>query len=1071
MDELLDAALDRPAAEREPFLREACAHDAELYAQVKRLLAAAEQQDTVLDQPAADFAANLVASSKLQAHDGPLRIGPYRIVGELGRGGMGAVCLAEREEHFEQRVALKLIRRGLHLDDRLVRRFLDERQMLATLEHANIARLMDGGVTDEGVPWFAMEFVEGEPIDVWCDARRLSIEARLELFGTVCDAVAYAHERGIVHRDLKPSNILVRHDGTVKLLDFGIAKLAVFDDPTDETVTRTRMMTPEYASPEQIRGESVSATSDVYSLGVLLYELLTGRRPYRITGRTSGEIEQAVLTQQPARPSTAVRSAEETSAADVAAAAQAAHARGTTLTRLSERLRGELDEIVLKALSKETRQRYPTVIALANDVRRYLAGLPIRTPSQTSRRAVATAVALVSVIALASTLWESPSGAPSTSETPILAVGLISDYRATAGSDAARALADLLATNLARVPSLRVISAARIYEVMAQRGGNADPDAGAYNAAARHAGAAMLIDGALYALASGGFRLDLRRIDVATGELLAAHTVEGNDIFALVDSGTVRIIAGVGVSSSIGPIADVTTHSEVAYRLYEQGVRAYYRGDYVTAQNLLDAALAEDSTFAMARYYRGRSEPHSAVVALQHFEKAVQLADRATDRERLIIRAAWGAATADPGTLGITDTLAARYPQEPEAHYWAARALLEANDYAASLRRLRQTVELDSAARRGLTPICTVCDARGLLVSTLLNMDSFATAERESRAWTRLEPQSAAAWQRLSETFSYLGKTASAREALWRAFDLDARLRAEPGNLAYFRLLNAEYDTLEDELREHARTAAPERRSEALWYLAILLRRQGRLAEAFDVARTQRSLAVAIQPDNAPMQYAYQVSQVLFELGRYRESAALFDSIAQAHAGFTASMRAKYQAWPLALAASALAAAGDAAALAARIDTIRALGSKSLLARDQRLHHHVRGLLLVARGRDEDAIAEFRRAMLNGLVFSRTNFELARLLLARRQPAEAVQVLQPVLHSIEGAGLYVTRTELEELLARAWDAAGARDSALVHYRAVAVAWQRADPALHVRVQHVRNRVTALQSSAAGRVNP
>jgi serine/threonine protein kinase/tetratricopeptide (TPR) repeat protein len=1024
---------------------------------------ATEQQDTVLDRPAADFAANLVANLEQKPADAPSRIGPYRIVGELGRGGMGAVCLAEREEHFEQRVALKVIRRGLHLDDQLVRRFLEERQMLASLEHANIARLMDGGVTDDGVPWFAMEYVEGEPIDAWCDTRRLSIEARLELFCTVCDAVAYAHERQIVHRDLKPSNILVRHDGTVKLLDFGIAKLAVFDETTDATATRTHMMTPEYASPEQIRGESVSGTSDVYSLGVLLYELLTGRRPYRITGRTSREIEQAVLREQPARPSTAVRDAEEANPAEVAAATRAAHARGTTSARLSERLRGELDDIVLKALAKETRQRYPAVIALANDVRRYLAGLPIRTPSRTRRRAAVAGIALVIVAALAITLRESATRTASTSETPVLAVGLISDYRTAPAADAARSLADLLATNLARIPALRVISAARIYEVMAQRGGGANPDAGAYSAAARHAGAAMLIDGALYALGTGGYRLDLRRIDVATGELLAAHTVAGNDIFALVDSVTSKIIADVGVSSSIGPVADVTTHSEVAYRLYEQGVRAYYRGDHVTAQNLLDAALAEDSTFAMARYYRGRSEPHSAVLALRHFEKAVQLADRATDRERLIIRAAWGAATADPGTLEITDTLAARYPHEPEAHFWAARALLEANDYAAALRRLRQTVELDSAARRGLTPICTVCDARGLLVSTLLNMDSFAAAERESHAWTRLEPQSPAAWRRLSETFGLLGKEASARAALWRAFDLDARLRAEPVHLAYLRFHSADHETLEGELRELARTAAPERRSEALWYLAILLRRQGRLTEALDVARTQRRLAVELQPDNAPMQYAYQVSQVLFELGRHREAAALFDSIAQAQAGFTASMRAKYQAWPLTLAASAYAAAGDTGALAARIDTIRVLGSKSLLARDQRLHHHVRGLLLVARSRDEEAVAEFRRALLNGLVYTRTNFELARLLLARRQPADAVKVLQPALHSIEGAGLYVTRTELEELLARAWDAAGSRDSALVHYRAVITTWQRADPALRERVQHVRTRVAALEN--------
>ncbi|MGH7555064.1 MAG: serine/threonine-protein kinase, partial [Longimicrobiales bacterium] len=283
IEDLADAALDVAPADREAWLRGACGEDVGLFADVVELLEGGELGDAFLSAPIAMLDTRLATPfdppDEHVTKPAPFRIGPYRIVRELGRGGMGTVFLAEREEHFEQRVALKVIRRGLHLDEHLLRRFRDERQLLATLEHANIARLLDGGVTQDDEPWFAMEYVEGEPIDHWCDARRLAIEARLELFGTVCDAVEYAHGRQIVHRDLKPSNILVRGDGTVKLLDFGVAKLVSPDGAavSDQTRTGLRLLTPEYASPEQVRGDAVTSASDVYSLGVLLYELLTGR--------------------------------------------------------------------------------------------------------------------------------------------------------------------------------------------------------------------------------------------------------------------------------------------------------------------------------------------------------------------------------------------------------------------------------------------------------------------------------------------------------------------------------------------------------------------------------------------------------------------------------------------------------------------------------------------------------------------------------------------------------------------------------------------------------------------------
>jgi serine/threonine-protein kinase len=254
-------------------------------------------------------------------------------------------------------------------DPHLVRRFLEERQILATLDHPHIARLLDGGVTGDRLPWFAMEYVEGEPIDRYCDRRRLGIDERLRLFLAVCDAVHYAHRNLVVHRDLKPSNVLVTAEGQVKLLDFGIAKLLAAGDGTEATVTQVgrRALTPEYASPEQVRGEPVTVASDVYSLGVMLYSLLCGRRPYRILGRDEREVERAVLEGSVNAPSVA-----STQQADAAAD------RSTSPDKLGRRLRGDLDMIVLTALRKEPERRYQGVEALAADLRRHLEGLPVQ---------------------------------------------------------------------------------------------------------------------------------------------------------------------------------------------------------------------------------------------------------------------------------------------------------------------------------------------------------------------------------------------------------------------------------------------------------------------------------------------------------------------------------------------------------------------------------------------------------------------------------------------------------------------------------------------------------------------
>ena len=317
----------------------------------------------------------------------PRRIGAYRIIRELGRGGMGVVYLAVRnDDRFTRHVALKVLKRGTDTED-ILRRFDQERQVLAALNHPGIARLYDAGETEDGLPYFAMEYVEGQRIDEYCDTHRLRIGERLELFRQLCTTVHYVHKNLMVHRDLKPSNILVTGDGVPKLLDFGIAKLinpgmALFVG--DPTATEQRIMTPEYASPEQVRGDPISVASDIYSLGVILYELLTGHRPYRIQSRVDAEIKRVICEVDPERPSTVVTRVEVIEPGDRPSGASTtitpvavAKVREGQPARLRRRLAGDIDNIVLKTLRKEPQRRYESADQIANDIGRHLDGLPV----------------------------------------------------------------------------------------------------------------------------------------------------------------------------------------------------------------------------------------------------------------------------------------------------------------------------------------------------------------------------------------------------------------------------------------------------------------------------------------------------------------------------------------------------------------------------------------------------------------------------------------------------------------------------------------------------------------------
>ncbi|MBL8206787.1 MAG: protein kinase [Blastocatellia bacterium] len=409
VEKLFQAAVDLAPAERAEYLAKACHNDPELRHEVESLLAY-ESAETIAEgafQQAIRGVASAVVAEPSSIQGAGLKeagdsligqmVGVYRILELIGRGGMGTVYLAERADaEFRQQVAIKIIKRGMDTD--FIRdRFLQERQILASLEHPNIARLLDGGTTADGLPYFVMEHVTGTSLLTYCNAHRLSIAERLKLFRQVCAAVQHAHQKLVVHRDLKPSNILVNEEGVPKLLDFGIAKLL---DPNatpgaTQALTRTdqRLLTPDYASPEQVRGKAITTATDIYSLGVVLYELLTGQRPHKFDALSLGEIEHAICEQEPELPSRRSEvEGRKTEKGNKQTVLENRKTQGkkrfaflpTSDFRLpTSALRGDLDNIILMALRKEPERRYQSVEQFSEDLRRHLEGLPVRARKDT----------------------------------------------------------------------------------------------------------------------------------------------------------------------------------------------------------------------------------------------------------------------------------------------------------------------------------------------------------------------------------------------------------------------------------------------------------------------------------------------------------------------------------------------------------------------------------------------------------------------------------------------------------------------------------------------------------------
>lgn len=633
--ELFTLALERDPAERSVFLRQACGGDESLLAEIESLLSSFDGAATFLeDCPAADL-----FSAQSRAMVGK-RIGAYRIIRECGHGGMAVVYLAERaDEEYRKLVAIKMVQPGTNTDE-ILRRFRNERQALAGLDHPNIVRLLDGGSTEEGLPYLIMDYVEGIRIDEYCDIHRLSVTQRLQLFRTVCLAVQYAHESRVIHRDLKPSNILITREGVARLLDFGIAKVLNPQWSPEATLTRTdwRPMTPEYASPEQVRGEPITAATDIYSLGILLYQLLTGHRPYRVRPDSPVELERLVCNEEPEKPSAAVSRTDETISHDGSTPTritpqQIAQARGIRPEELPRFLRGDLDTIVMKAIRKEPHHRYASAEDFSKDIERYLSGMPIQAREPTllyrggkfarrHKESLATAILILAVSAAIGT-WEArrlvkqnkvneqQSGTVHIRIRPsvaILGFKNLSSHQDTAWISTA--LSEMLSAELAAGEQLRLVPDETVARTKIDLG-LSDVESlvpATLTQVRKNLTSEFIILGSYVYLGKekGQIRLDLRVEDAATGETVASVSEAGTetDLIDLVSKVGSRLreqfaLRQLSPVEAAGLRAELPSNPE-ALRPYSQGLARIRAFDALSAREFLSRAVNADPSFPLA---------------------------------------------------------------------------------------------------------------------------------------------------------------------------------------------------------------------------------------------------------------------------------------------------------------------------------------------------------------------------------------------------------------------------------------------------------------------------------------
>ena len=628
--EIFAEAQDRTPAERVDFLEKACAGDGSLQNEVESLLAAAESE------AAEDGSIATGGHSPVEDATIGRRVGAYKIVQRIGRGGMATVYLASRaDEQYEKQVAIKILLPELDSDD-LLRRFRNERQTLAKLDHPNIVKLLDGGSTDEGLPYLVMDYVQGVPIDKYCDNHKLSTEERLRLFCQVGAAVQCAHQNLIVHRDLKPSNILITEDGSPKLLDFGISKVLQPHNGSSVTQTLTRRMTPAYASPEQVKGEPVTPATDIYSLGVVLYELLTGHRPYKLKQQTPAEVERAICEQEPEKPSTAVNRVETEDLPDGTTFSKTPEvvsaSREGQREKLRRRLSGDLDNVVLMALQKEPERRYVSVGEFSQDIQRHLQHEPVKARRSTlayrsskfvrrhkTEVIAATMMTIMLLAAVGYVFWEERRATEraraelaSRRSRGRRSVAVLGFRNLSARADTAwlsTALSEMLTTELSAGGKLRTIPG----ESVAQTKINlslAEADSlseKTLESVYKNLGSDFVVLGSYLDIGdpSRSVRLDLQLQDAALGETVATLVETGSET-SLPDLATragADLRQKMGISS-ISPadsksVEPLRSNPEAA-RLYAEGLTHLRAFDALGARDLLEKAVAIDPSFALA---------------------------------------------------------------------------------------------------------------------------------------------------------------------------------------------------------------------------------------------------------------------------------------------------------------------------------------------------------------------------------------------------------------------------------------------------------------------------------------
>jgi Tfp pilus assembly protein PilF len=1033
---LVEQALDLAPPDREGWLAALRRDDPGLAAEVEAVLGGERelQESSFLHDPLGPLA------DPIPSLEGR-RIGAYTVERPLGQGGMGSVWLARRSDgRYDALAAIKLL--NLALVDRVgSARFRREGSALARLSHPNVARLLDAGVTDAGQPYLVLEYVEGARIDRYCAERRLDPPARLRLFQQVLAAVAQVHAQRMVHRDLKPSNILVTADGTVKLLDFGIAKLLEDGGAAGEPSTLTELagnpLTPEYAAPEQLAGEATTPATDVYALGVLLFLLLAGRHPVLEGGRTPGERLRAILAREPARLSAAVSE-------------EAAATLGAPLAELRRLYAGDLDHVAARALHPRAAERYATIEAFAEDVRRVLAGEPVaaRPPSRGARArrflgrhwpagaGAAAAVAAVIVVAVRAVGAYQPS---------LVAEGrlersgvVVADFQGE-GPDSllARALGTALRIDLSQSPLVRVLSPAAVQSAR-RRMRDPDPAAPLSDSLAREVavreGLGAVVQGHL-SRAGTGWSLTAALVPPAGGEPLAIAQSPARDstrLLSAVDRVAGELRARIGESAADirdGPrLERFTTGSLPALLRYSDGLRAHdIEGDRPRARLLYEEAVALDSEFAMA--WRGLATLYSVLgspsAAVDAATEAYRHRDRLTERERALVTANYHSMVRRdyPAALAALEELLRHYPDDPSALGSAGFVNFRLREFGRAEAQYDRALGVDST----IAPLHF-----GFIEAALNRNDTAAVVRGIARLRASLPGNLFAEWEEI-----YL---ASARG------DYDAVAH-------HARTLRASARDDPDHLAEAARTFAN---------LALL---RGRWAEA---AR-ERGEAIRIfeqQGDFGSGKLGEQIvaaTALLLLRNRPAEPRALLDSALRRHPLDSLAPADR----PYGALGELYAELGDvpqAAALQAAIEREGLNRGRFAEAAWRRL----RGRVLLAKHRYLEAEAELRLAAAGDECAICTLPVLARSYDLAGERDSAIAVYERYRTTPWMKRLENDAVELGPILLRLselYDAAGDRRRAADADRALAALWQHGDPEFRRIAAAASARVKDREASA------